>query len=223
MGIRLAGALGLAAAFIVTGCASSEQVLLTASTDQQAIMRNGVPALISNKKNVVMLRPNSRQMPTGSRPAFTIAVFNAGKHPITLQESDIRAEQSLGGRTASIRIFRYDELVKEEQDRQTAQTVIAVLGGVSGAIAASNAGYAKQSMVASRTAADFEAIKAQGEANLDNLQAVILKDHTVMPGEWYGGTVMLQSLNTPESGLSYAVAVSFGGEEHRFSVSQRPR
>lgn len=234
----------------VAGCASVEHVQLSAAPGQEAIVRNGVPALISQKQNLVMLRPNSRQIDGGSRPAFTVAVLNMGKQPATLQETDIRAEQTLGTRTASIRIYRYDELVQQEKDRQTLQTVAAVLGGVGGVMSAANAGYVRstgsvyangqvasysattydplraqmaQNHAMGRAQADIAAAKAQGEANLDALQATILKDHTVMPGEWYGGTIVLQSLETPQKGLTYTVAVVFAGEEHRFSVTQGAR
>ena len=42
------------------GCASSEKITLSAGPDQQAIVRDGSPALVSQKKNLVMLRANNR-------------------------------------------------------------------------------------------------------------------------------------------------------------------
>ena len=35
----------------------SDRISLTAGPSQQAIVRDGVPALVSNKQNTVMLRP----------------------------------------------------------------------------------------------------------------------------------------------------------------------
>jgi len=53
------------------------------------------------------------------------------------------------------------------------------------------------------------------------LQATILKDNTVMPGEWYGGTVVLAPPEKAQEGATaYTIAVAFGGEEHSFAVSQ---
>ena len=47
-------------ALTTVGCASPQQVLLSAGPNQKSIIRNGVPALISHKKHTVMLRPNTR-------------------------------------------------------------------------------------------------------------------------------------------------------------------
>ena len=102
----------------LTGCAAPQKVVLTAAPDQQAIVRNGVPVLASNKKHLVMLRPNSRLMGGNARPAFTLIVRNQGRAPETLQEASIRAWQVIGGKHVVVRVYRYDDLMEEEQTRQ---------------------------------------------------------------------------------------------------------
>jgi len=129
------------ATFALTGCASPQQVLLSAGPDQQSIIRNGVPELISQKKHFVMLRPNARAVNAGARPAFTVVVRNQARTPITLYETSIRAEQTVKGKSVAVRIFRYDDLVKEEQTRQTVAAVGAALSGAANIMAASNTGY----------------------------------------------------------------------------------
>jgi hypothetical protein len=43
---------------------------------------------------------------------------NQGKRPETLQEAGIRAWQEIDGKRVGVRVFRYDELVQEEETRQ---------------------------------------------------------------------------------------------------------
>lgn len=78
-----------------------------------------------------------------------------------------------------------------------------------------------QQAAAAQTSADFAAIRAQGEANLQTLQSTILKDNTVLPGEWYGGTIVIEPPEKAQDGTRhYSISITFGGEEHTFSVSQ---
>ena len=239
------------AALALTACGSPQRVLLTAGPGQQSIVRQGVPALISQKKNIVMLRPNTRLVQVSGRPAFTIAVHNHGRAPITLHETSIRAEQSNKGKSLAVRVFRYDDLVKEEQTRQALATFGAALSGAANVMAASNAGYVNttgsvttygpggtkygtysattydpiraqiaQQNANADTAANFERIRADGDANLGRLEATILKDNTVMPGEWSGGTIVLAPPESSDDGTSnYSIIVAFGGEDHIFAVS----
>jgi len=100
-----------------------------------------MPALISKKRHLVMIRANTRLLPGGARPAFTVIVRNQGRGPETLLETGIRAHQTVAGKTAALRVFRYDELVEEEQTRQAVAAFGAALSGFGNAMAASNAGY----------------------------------------------------------------------------------
>jgi hypothetical protein len=243
--------IGLICLSAIEGCSSPQKVSLMAAPDQESIVRNGIPALISQKKNLVMIRPNTRLLRGNSRPAFTLVVRNQGRSPITLHEADVSARQVVAGKTVPVRVFKYDELVEEEETRQTLAAVGAALSGVGRAMSAANAGYVHttgsvnaygpygmshgtysaitydparaqiaQNIAANQTQADFAQLRAQGEANLDGLQATILKDNTVMPGEWYGGTIVLAAPEQAAQGVTtYSVSVMFGGEEHVFAVS----
>lgn len=228
---------------VLTACAS-QRIELSAAPGQESIIRDGIPSLVSQKKNLVMLRPNSQLLKGNPRPAFTVAVRNLGAKPETLLETNITAHQTVEGKQVALRVYRYAELVQEEQTRQTMQAVGAVLSGTARAMNASNAGYVNttgtvngygytattydplraqiaQDVASAQTANDFATIRAQGEANLAGLQHTILKDNTVMPGEWVGGTIVLDppaySNGAPKS---YAITVDFAGEEHEFQVAQ---
>ena len=241
----------LAASALLVACASPERVVLSAGPNQQSIIRHGVQALISQKKHIVMLRPNARLVQGGTRPAFTVAVRNNGGSPITLYETSIRAEQAVKGKAMAVRVFRYDELVQEEQSRLAMAAFGAALSGAANAMAASNAGYVNttgsvttygpggprygtytattydplraqiaQQHASARTAADFERVRADGDENLARLEMTILKDNTVMPGEWSGGTVVLAPPARAEgSAPNYSIVVALGEEEHLFNVS----
>lgn len=75
-----------------------------------------------------------------------------------------------------------------------------------------------------RTANNMAAIQGQAEGMLSQLQATVLKDHTLMPGEWHGGVVVVQAPPKSEAGIAeYSISMTFDGEEHRFTVNQRTR
>src|SRR5262249_13071865 len=81
--------------------------------------------------------------------------------------------------------------------------------------------YAAQSINNAQTAANIAAIQAQGQQRLSDLQNTILKDNTVMPGEWVGGLVVLNRADKGADGVArYQVDVRFGDELHTFAVSQ---
>lgn len=232
------------------GC-STHSIELSAAPGQEKIIRDGSPTLVSKKRAVVMLRSNTRQVKGSARPAFTIAVWNPSNKNETLYESQITATQSLSGKAAPVRVYRYAELVQEEQNRQTVAAIGAALAGAGRAMSAANAGYVNttgsvnayspygnsygtytattydplraqvaQNMASAQTANDFDRIQAQGEANLGMLQQTILKDNTVLPGEWYGGTVVLDPPAQNDKGASnFEILVPFAGEEHVFNVA----
>jgi hypothetical protein len=237
-------------ASLSAGC-SSQKIKLAASPGQESIVRDGVPALVSKKRNLVMLKPNTQVLKGNARPAFTVAVRNHGTQPITLLETNITAIQS-GDRTEPLKVHRYAELVSEEETRQAVAAFGAALAGAGRAMSASQAGYvhttgnvnaygtygssygtysattydplraqlAQQSANA-QTANEFDQLRHEGEQNLSSLQQTILKDNTVLPGEWYGGYIVLdQPTKATQGPTNYSIRVEFDGEIHEFNISQ---
>jgi hypothetical protein len=51
----------------------------------------------------------------------------------------------------------------------------------------------------------------------------ILKENTVMPGEWIGGTIVLAQPEYADkaSSAGYSIAVNFGGELHEITIAHR--
>jgi hypothetical protein len=81
--------------------------------------------------------------------------------------------------------------------------------------------YAAQAINNAQTAANMTAVQAQGQQRLNELQNTILKDNTVMPGEWVGGIVVLDvPRNAPDGVASYQINVDFGNEIHTFAVTE---
>lgn len=240
----------LALPVFLTACSPpTDLVQLTAASGQQSIVRDGVPSLISEKRHVVMLRPVAHVQGSNSRPRFVIAALNRSKQPVTMTTSDIIASRSAGAKRVAIRVYRYDELVKEAEDEKNAKLTLALLSGVAGAMSATNAGYTQTSgsvhgnngyygsynattynpalaqmaanQNADRTADNVAGIQASGDAQLSMLQGTILKDHTLMPGEWHGGVIVL---DVPEKDSAnkaeYSIYVRVDGEDHEFKVTQ---
>ena len=65
----------------------------------------------------------------------------------------------------------------------------------------------------------------QWQANLGALEANVLKDNTVMPGEWIGGTVTFEAPRKEYAdgkAKSYSIAVKVGDETHIIEAVQAP-
>jgi hypothetical protein len=77
-----------------------------------------------------------------------------------------------------------------------------------------------------RAAAQNEAMIAstieQGRANLANLEQAVIKDNTLMPGEWYGGQLHLAPPVDAAGGSSknYVLTLLVGSDRHVIDVSQ---
>ncbi len=81
--------------------------------------------------------------------------------------------------------------------------------------------YAAQSLNNAQMAANLSAVQLEGQQRLAELQNTILKDNTVLPGEWVGGIVMLDVPRKAPDGIArYRIEVRFGGEVHTFMVSE---
>ncbi len=241
----------LALSLCAAGC-SSAAVELLPTADQEFLVRDGMPTLVSKKQHMVMLRPNYRKIDGNGRPAFTVVVLNRGANPETLLEKNLTASQMIKGTRYTLRIHRFDELVSEEQAEQKRRVIVAALSGAARAMSAANAGYVQttgqvnaygsygsaygtyssttydpmraqlaQQVAQAQTQSEFSSLQQVGEQNLQMLEGTILKDHTVMPGEWYGGTIVLDPLHSASSnGKSYFdISIIYGGEQHTFSVA----
>src|SRR5262245_61275520 len=127
-----------------------------AGSGQEAITRDGSSALVSTKTHLVMLRTLNSQMDSSARPMFVVALRNMKNQNLQFDASRINATRILDdGTIATLKVWSYDELVKEEKNRQTWAAVAAALGGVSRSMDAANSGY-------SQTTGTFNAYNSYG-------------------------------------------------------------
>ncbi len=203
-----------------------------------------------------MLKPSTKRMRSDARPSFVVAIRNMDRQPAEFRAADVRAELVTGkSRNLALRIWSYEQLVEEAEDRRNTQLALAALGGVANSMAAANAGYVNttgsysgtargayptsfsgtysattydlyRAQAAQRAAnadmtANMEAIQAQGEHSLAMLESSIIKDHTLLPGEWFGGSIVLDPPSKSETGRAeYLLTIRLSGEDHTFRVAQ---
>jgi hypothetical protein len=75
--MRNAWWMGMCAAVAVAGCAQMETAHFQAKPGQEAIVRDGQPAMVSHLKNsIAIVRPASRQFQAGRRPVYVVAMYN---------------------------------------------------------------------------------------------------------------------------------------------------
>lgn len=196
-----------------------------------------------------MARPASREIKANGRPVYIIAAYNAGGAPVLLSTRDITVEQMSDGEPiGSLKVITYEELVQEEQSRQVMAAILVGVAAGANAAAASNAGYYNsrstiytprgsatvyttgyspaaaaiaQSNASYENAAMTAAVVERGRQNLTALEQQVLKDNTIMPGEWVGGQVHISPPAKTEKGKDYRITVVVGSDVHLIDVSQK--
>jgi hypothetical protein len=244
--MRVVGALAIACA--LGGCVTTETVSYLPKPHQQAMVRDGVQAIVSRRAtSLIVLRPASREIPTHGRPVFAVGIYNLSNQPLEFRVAGIRATQIVNQQTADLRVITYEDLVREERTRQVFQAIATGLVVGANAYSASQAGHYRanstvhtprgtynvhtvgysptanaiaQSRASAQNEAMISATVEQGQANLGTLERSVIKDNTLMPGEWYGGQLHLQPLMSDSSGKSYTIAFSVGSERHEIDIKQ---
>jgi hypothetical protein len=227
-----------ALAALCSGCASHEVANFQPLAGQQSIVRDGQPALVSRTKNsIVLIRPASRQFVSGSRPVFVVGIFNLSQAPLEFRVADIQATQIV-------------KLVQEERNRQVVAAVLTGVAAGANAYSAAHAGYYNststvstphgtyqvntvgysptanaiaQANASAQNEAMISATIEQGQQNLANLEQGVIKDNTMLPGEWYGGQVHLQPLASSDPSSSpktYSISILVGQDRHVINIVQ---
>lgn len=229
------------------GCVTAETVSFKASNpQQQAVMRDGQPALVSRQKtSLVLVRPAARKLQAGGRPVFVVGINNLSRGPVEFRVEQIEVNQLVAGQEYPMQVVTYEMLMQEEKNRQIAMAVLSVAAAGANAYGASRAGYGTyttpggrtgtfysptaaaiaQNTAAAQNDAMISATIEQGQANMNALEQSVIKDNTVMPGEWYGGQLYLSPPTNPPSGgsqKSYTVVVTVGSDRHVIEVTQGP-
>jgi len=229
------------------GCVTSgETVQFRASNpQQQALVRDGRPALVSRQKgSVVLVGVASRQVQTNGRPVFVVGISNLGKTPVDFRVGQVEAMQHVGASDYPMQVVTYEMLVQEEKNRQVAAAIFTGLAAGANAYSASQAGYGHYTTPSGRTgtfysptaaaiaqnnaAAQNEAMVSAtveaGQRNMAVLEQAVIKDNTLMPGEWYGGQLHLAPPVAAEGGgqKTYTIVITIGADRHVIDIAQGP-
>lgn len=238
----------VATALSCAGCVTGEAVQFRAQQGQQSIIRDGQAALVSTKKNsIVIARPAARQFQSGGRPVFVVGINNLSKQPQNFLVSGVQVTQIVNGEAAPLEVITYEKLVQEEKNRQVFAALATGLAAGANSYNASRAGYYNSSSTVytprgtyqvhttgySPTAAaivqsnanaqNSEMIAATietGQRNLAVLEQSVIKDNTLMPGEWYGGQLHIAPLVSVDGNKTYTISVLVGSERHEIQVRQ---
>jgi hypothetical protein len=240
---------GVLLASLCAGCASHETVQFRARAGQQALVRDGQSALASHQKNsIVLARPAARQFRTGGRPVFVIGIYNKTQRSLDFRVADVRATQTINNETAALKVITYEQLVSEEQTRQTIAAIGVGLAAAGNSMSAAQAGrYSSSSTVYAprgtyqvettgynptaaaiaqananaENAAMISATVERGQANLASLERSVIKDNTLLPAEWYGGQLHLQPLISDSAPRkTYSIALLVGSDRHEIEIVQ---
>jgi hypothetical protein len=228
------------------GCVTNNETVSfrTSNSQQQAMMRDGQPALVSRQKSsVVLVRPASRQLQANGRPVFVIGINNLSKGPVDFRVAQVEAMQHVGASDYGMQIVTFEMLQQEEKNRQVAMAILTGVAAGANAYSASRAGYGSYTTPAGRTgtfysptaaaiaqgnaAAQNEAMFAatieNGQRNMAQLEQAVIKDNTLMPGEWYGGQLHLAPPTDQAGGQkTYTIIITVGNERHVIEVAQGP-
>ena len=239
----------LALSLLAAGCATTETVQFRPKAEQQSLIRDGQAALISRRKNsLVLIRPAARTFQIGARPIYVVGINNLTGTPLEFRVANIDVAQIVNQQAVQLKVFTYEELVAEERNRQIAFAIIGGLAAGANAYSASRAGYYNQTstvhtprgsyqvqttgysptaaaIAQSNASAQNEAMIAatieRGQQNMAALEQGVMKDNTLLPGEWYGGQLHLQPLsNEGDAAKTYSITLRVGSDRHEIDISQ---
>jgi len=231
----------------VGGCVTAGETISfkTSNPQQQAMMRDGQPALVSRQKNsLVLVRPASRQLRTNGRPVFVVGINNLGKQPVDFVVSQVEVVQHVSGSDFEMMVVTYEMLLQEEKNSQVAAAILTGVAAAGNAYSASQAGYGHYTTPSGRTGTFYSPTAAAiaknraaiqneamiattvetGKRNMAVLEQSVIKDNTLMPGEWYGGQLHLAPPTDQGSGgpKIYTIVITVGPDRHVIDVSQGP-
>jgi len=126
------------------GCVSTGETIAfrTSNPQQQAMVRDGQPALVSRQKSsLVLVRPAARQLQANGRPVFVVGINNVGRQPTDFRMAQVEAVQHVGSADFQMQVVTFEMLQQEEKNRQVAAAILTGVAGAANSYSASRAGY----------------------------------------------------------------------------------
>ncbi|MGY4428483.1 hypothetical protein ACVWWO_000960 [Bradyrhizobium sp. F1.13.1] len=95
--------------------------------------------------------------------------------------------------------------------------------GRTGSFYSSTAAAVAQGNAAAQNDAMIASIVEAGQRNMAVLEQAVIKDNTLLPGEWYGGQLHVAP-PTDQGGAqkSYTIIITVGSDRHVIDVAQGP-
>lgn len=202
----------------------------------------GVPTLdLQQQRGAIELRSLGFY---NNRPMFAIALYNAGPEPVNIALEDIHVTSNGDPLT----VFPVEELERQAKHKAWwSQFAIAMLGGVSAGLAASQrdhsygtitgpygtytihtsypslAGQLQADRISLDTAWSIAAIQYQLDRTIELINDHVVQRTTVDPGSSYGGLIILDKLKKGDPPFELHLDVDWNGERYPFAyVMQKP-
>ena len=179
-----------------------------------------------------------------NRPMFAIAFYNAGPEPVNIGLEDIHVTSN----GEALRVFPVEELERQAKHKAWwSQFAIAMLGGVSAGLAASQrntyhstitgpygtysvhasypslAGQLQAENISLNTAWSIAAIQYQLDRTIDLINDHVVQRTTIDPGSTYGGLIIMDKLKRGDPPFEMHLDVDWNGERYPFAyVMQKP-
>lgn len=234
----LAMAVTLACSLILAGCATAVSITPLAGDGQHLTYRRGEPMVASTKTHTVALQVHSTVIQDGKVAEFGIGVHNRANNALVFSTDNVSASWK-GQR---LKVYSFEELIAEEQRRQSAERVglalqafgAALQGGqqtrpVQGTIVgpsgvttySGTATYSDPGAAALAQQAvneKIQAFNADSKAAVAHLERSILRKHTVAPDTAYAGIVRIEMPSVRDGPERIAVIVTIPPDTHSFAV-----
>ena len=232
-------------ALMLSACATTYAVTPVAAPSQDVKYDNG-SALVMSKKDHGAVRVSPTATSFEKRIGLGVVAFNDGTQAANLGAENVRAFTAAG---APVRVFTYEQLVKEAKTAAAWQAVAVALAAGANAYAAAqpttyntygsaygsrgyvnyqasttvynsaNAAIANQINQA-QTSRSMDQISASLDATLTSLGTSMLRTTTIEPGNAFGGQVVIEKPKFAKGeAQTLRVVVTFAGEDHEFSFA----
>jgi len=202
---------------LMQGCVTTSTTLKLdpqALGGQETISKDGVEAVVSQKKARVTIQPSAGTYTSNDLPTIVVSVYG-GDETFDFSTEDIRI--FVDGNPHGI--VPYDELVAQIEKRE--KTALKDLemandqrmrGAGSSVDAINHIKYQYQ--------VDTEAVKSETKQSIRALDARMLKETTVSPRKEYSGQVTLEAIPDAAQPHEIKVIVTAAGEKHEFLLDQ---
>lgn len=123
--------------FGLTGCQVMTALDLNPQIEQKRFYDDGAVSIASQAETTVaIVAASNAETPNGQRIQLALKVANIGEQAFDIDTSNIKVHSTL---PKPIKVYSYDQLVKEERDARTAAIIISAIAGAANTYSAAQA------------------------------------------------------------------------------------